>query len=787
MPTITSFKDVVGPAKGVAPRGVNIDLADLRALAHHINSTPSKTKRKAFTVNTFEGGEKRQELFRQASGFIAIDLEGPKTSPLPEGSIEAILSSLDEKGLGYVWYHTHSHLSPPETKGERARVIFSCSPTPNSPEEHRALVRVVMAEFPDGCVDRGCVDPARGFFYPPEEHPATYIPGRQLVWDPSVAVASVANPKDRPEVPESLCCTEEDLEEFTEVFRSAITLADGNRNNPALWFLGALHCAGADEDTCKHYYERAFHGHPEHLSQFQPRYTSTSTKDPGTLKIWGDFNQAGLSPDPHDQNGLMGLLGKLDGDPLKAKLTPRPAVTIPIPVTPTPNEFPGPKAQYSILPNDEPDTIVKGFVDEFFGPNHFRIRSDVAYYYDSTTWREVQRDVLIGRLRGYQQRVEFLTDKGSKRVYQKRATSQLRDLEQALFTPSESEIFIPEAETFEDPEYIALQNGLLHLPTLELRPFTPTIRTLNSLPVSYDPEDASTPQLNAFFDSCDFDAEKRRAWLDGVSYLLFGSSEVYQKAVLMVGPPRAGKGVSSALVAALVGEQNTTPISIHAFGETFGLQSAINRKLMIVNDAEFPRGSFGGVMAGTLKQVIAGEVVAVNRKHQKVWRGALGKLLVCSNVAPRVDGGDRALAGRWHIVEFTRSHLDREDLTVAQRLKGELQQIFNRLLLNWYEVQQAGRLYQPESAEDYRQDTLQSSDVVEGFIAERLVKTDLPSDYLARSSMWDEFRVWQEENATHAQRIGKMAFLQQLKTSGFRVEKNVGPKHLHAFVGVKLA
>ena len=91
-------------------------------------------------------------------------------------------------------------------------------------------------------------------------------------------------------------------------------------------------------------------------------------------------------------------------------------------------------------------------------------------------------------------------------------------------------------------EVIACKNLLLHLPTLNIRVHTPTFFTLNALPFDYLPTAPAPKQWLAFLNSIlPGDAEAIAA-LQEMFGLCLTAETKYQKAFLLVGPKRSGKG-----------------------------------------------------------------------------------------------------------------------------------------------------------------------------------------------------------------------------------------------------
>src|SRR5262249_36010691 len=102
-------------------------------------------------------------------------------------------------------------------------------------------------------------------------------------------------------------------------------------------------------------------------------------------------------------------------------------------------------------------------------------------------------------------------------------------------------------------EFLACANGSLHLPTGKLDPATPDFFNLAATDVAYDPS-APEPTLWLKFlhDLWDDDEQSKQALQEFFGYLLTPDTS-QPKIGLIVGPPRAGKGVIARVLTGVLG------------------------------------------------------------------------------------------------------------------------------------------------------------------------------------------------------------------------------------------
>jgi putative DNA primase/helicase len=257
-------------------------------------------------------------------------------------------------------------------------------------------------------------------------------------------------------------------------------------------------------------------------------------------------------------------------------------------------------------------------------------------------------------------------------------------------------------------EIMSCENGLLHLPTRRLEPHSPTFFTLNA--VGYP---------------CDLTAGEPTAWLqflralwpadeEAISVLqeLFGllltGDTRHQKAFLIVGPKRSGKGTIARVLTALLGPDNVAGPTLSGLGQNFGLAPLIGKQLAIVSDARLSSRVDQHVIVERLLAITGEDTLTIDRKYQGAWTGRLPtRFLILTNELPRLADASGAFASRFIVLTLQTSFYGREDHGLTDRLHRELPGILNwamegrdRLVARGYFIQPASSLQAIEELED---------------------------------------------------------------------------------------
>jgi putative DNA primase/helicase len=248
-------------------------------------------------------------------------------------------------------------------------------------------------------------------------------------------------------------------------------------------------------------------------------------------------------------------------------------------------------------------------------------------------------------------------------------------------------------------EIIACKNGLLHLPRLALLPHTPNFFTHNALDFAFDPEAPAPAQWLEFLRQLWPDDPECIATLQEIfGYCLTGDTR-QQKAFLMIGPKRSGKGTISHVMTALLGRANVAAPTLSSLSQNFGLAALIGKPLAIIGDARLDGRANQHAIAERLLSITGEDAITVDRKYLSAWTGQLPtRFLVISNELPRLADASGALASRFIVLAMRQSFYGGEDLELSNRLLPELPGILNWAIVGRLRLKERGRFIMPASS-----------------------------------------------------------------------------------------
>lgn len=218
-----------------------------------------------------------------------------------------------------------------------------------------------------------------------------------------------------------------------------------------------------------------------------------------------------------------------------------------------------------------------------------------------------------------------------------------------------------------------------------------------------------------------------------------------QKALLIVGPKRSGKGTIARLIAKLVGAGNVVGPTTSSLAGAFGLAPLVGKSVAIVSDARFA-GDNISVVVERLLCITGEDALSVERKYLGAVNMTLPtRFVFLTNELPRMTDASGALAGRFMILRLRESFYGREDPTLTAQLQAELPGILKWAIEGLKRLRRRGHFVQPRSVANDIRDLEDLASPVGAFVREQCrVGKDQYGD-LARISvarLYIEFTNW---------------------------------------------
>jgi putative DNA primase/helicase len=404
-------------------------------------------------------------------------------------------------------------------------------------------------------------------------------------------------------------------------------------------------------------------------------------------------------------------------------------------------------AEALIIDTSAPYTVAKTFVEQHFANDAGRLlrhHRGGFYNWAGCTYSELGEKGLRARL--YEFLDGCLMTKGEPVKPTAHLVNNVLDALKAvahLDDAIEPPAWLDKAPDLAATDIVPCRNGLLHLPSLTLASLTPHFFGLNAIDLAYQPNAPTPVQWLKFLAQLwGGDVESIDALQEMFGLCLTGDTR-HQKAFLLVGPKRSGKGTIGHILRALVGADNAGAPTLASLGTNFGLAPLIGKRIAVVSDARLGGRADQQVIAERLLSITGEDAIDVDRKFRDAWTGRLQvRFILMTNELPRLADTSGALASRFIILRLTRSFYGNEDLGLRDRLLTELPGILNWALAGLARLRQRGHFMQPTSAAEDIQTLEDLSSPIAAFL--RDCCDFAPQFMIERGSLYQAWCRWCE-------------------------------------------
>lgn len=290
-------------------------------------------------------------------------------------------------------------------------------------------------------------------------------------------------------------------------------------------------------------------------------------------------------------------------------------------------------------------------------------------------------------------------------------------------------------------ECLAFPNGILHMPTGDVFTPTPKLFCQSALDFDYDPAAPEPVQWLKFLTQLwPDDPESIQMLQEFFGYCLTADMR-QQKALLLVGPKRSGKGTIAGILTHLIGVENVCNPTLASLAGTFGLSPLVGKTLAVIGDARISGRTDSSVIAERLLSIVGGDAISVDRKYLETIRiKPTVRFAILTNELPRLSDASGALSSRFLTVILNRSFYGKEDINLFEKLRMELPGILSWAIVGWRRLQQRGRFIEPNSSADARMDLEDLTSPIAAFVRERCDLGDNLS--VSVQNLYAQYKIW---------------------------------------------
>ena len=315
------------------------------------------------------------------------------------------------------------------------------------------------------------------------------------------------------------------------------------------------------------------------------------------------------------------------------------------------------------------------------------------------------------------------------------------------------------------PEWTCLKSGMLNLETGEHVPHSREFYSSFQLGASFDPhaKEKACPRCNGVpgDDDCPecwgrgylYDCQRWIQFLketvqvketimqlqEFAGYCLTRETR-FAKCLLLTGPGSDGKSKILDILQALVGEQNTSGVSLTELEKPFSRAMLFNKALNV--SAEIDSGA---IHSEVFKKLVAGDTVSAEFKHRDGFQFRFwGKMAFAANNPPRILDNSDGLFRRFIVVRCKRQFLEDDPNTdpyLDKRLLAELDGILVWALDGATRLFDQKRFTFSEDSAAALMDFKRDNNPILNFAEDRLLyRVEMPDMRLSRASVYDDYK-----------------------------------------------
>lgn len=329
-----------------------------------------------------------------------------------------------------------------------------------------------------------------------------------------------------------------------------------------------------------------------------------------------------------------------------------------------------------------------------------------------------------------------------------------------------------------DKEWLNLQNGLLNPITKEFKEHTPTLFSLNQLPIKYNPEEECTLFKEQLKERCDEDW-KYELIKEMFGYALLGDNR-FEKAFLLHGERRTMKSTTLYVLENLLGIENTTSMSLQQITEEKHAPAFLLNSVANICAELSPKELRNTNMF--MKIVGRDRITAGKKFEQEITFSPTTKLIFSCNAIPSTNNKNLAFYRRWCVIEFN-IQTKEEDVNplMRERFLEELPGILNWALEGLNNILKNNKLSYPFNDEQTQDLYEKNSDSVQSFIYNKIDCEDDEGSEVKRKVYKKYVEYCKEEKLDH---FGQMAFGRKFINLSGCGTKRIG--QLPGYAGVSL-
>lgn len=321
---------------------------------------------------------------------------------------------------------------------------------------------------------------------------------------------------------------------------------------------------------------------------------------------------------------------------------------------------------------------------------------------------------------------------------------------------------------------IAFRNGLLDVSKavagdVALIPHTANWVSKISLPHDFDPT-ATCPTWLAFLNQTFNGDPERIALLQEFFGYAMTPDNSYQKALVLTGATRGGKGTTARILHTFLGKENGTGFQLESLASQFGLSALTNKLIAIIGEVNLEKNQNKYKIFETFNSIVGNDEVSIEWKYNPIQVSVRlpVRFVICCNEMPNFVDKSGAFANRLLLIEYDNTVPENQrDTKLDDKLAAEVSGITNWALEGLARLRANQRFTTPARTAEKLNAVKRKGNPILGWLQDRVVihpslqngnlpnvrQEDCPihSTFLPKKTLIADFADWMAHHNTHYQ------------------------------------
>lgn len=339
-------------------------------------------------------------------------------------------------------------------------------------------------------------------------------------------------------------------------------------------------------------------------------------------------------------------------------------------------------------------------------------------------------------------------------------------------------------------DVVCFKNGLVDLSCNPPRimPHTPDFFTFNELTYDYNVMADCRNWVSFVDDTFSYDPTLVLQLQEFLGYCLVSDVSL-QKFAVFVGKSRAGKGVITNIIRALVGEHNTSAPGLSNFVKDSVLHKLSTASVGLIPDAHSVSSSTREAVLQNFKAIVGGDPMDFHVMYKGVQTAVFKvKLILSTNGMPEFNDPSGALVNRMLVFPFYKSvaGTSKEDSKLGERLLREIPGIAQWALIGLNRLRANGRFTEAETGKQEKQCIAEDMNPMSRFIHDVCVLDK--NGFTSNDDLYRTYQLWAKQHeVTHTYSQGKV--VREINASPLGIMQDrvrIDGKQVRGFKGLQL-